>query len=48
MTLACEDANSNLVEVVSVANVEAENPVGNILLQTWGPRFNHKAKEILS
>ena len=49
MTLACEDANSKqLVEVVSVADVEAENHVGNILLQIWGPRFDHKAKEILS
>ena len=48
VTLACEDANSKLVEVVSVADVEAENHVGNILLQIWGPRFDHKAKEILS
>ena len=48
VTLACEDANSKLVEVVSVADVEAENHVGNILLQIWGPRFSHKAKEILS
>ena len=48
MTLACEDANSKLVEVVSVADVEAENLVGNILLQIWGPRFDHKAKKILS
>ena len=47
-SLACEDANSKLVEVVSVADVEAENHVGNILLQIWGPRFDHKAKEILS
>ena len=29
VTLACEDANSKLVEVVSVADVEAENHVGN-------------------
>ena len=48
VTLACEDANSKLVEVVSVADVEAENHVGNILLQIWGPRFDHKAKDILS
>ena len=33
VTLACEDANSKLVEVVSVADVEAENHVGNSLLQ---------------
>ena len=48
MTLVYEDANSKLVEVVSVADVEAENHVGNSLLQIWGPRFDHKAKEILS
>ena len=33
MTLACEDANSELVEVVTVANVDAEDRVGNRLLQ---------------
>ena len=48
MNLAYEDANSKLVEGVSVADVEAENHVGNILLQIWGPRFDHKAKKILS
>ena len=29
MTLACEDANSKLVEVVTVANVDAEDHLGN-------------------
>ena len=29
MTLACEDANSKLVKVVAVANVDDEDPVGN-------------------
>ena len=48
VTLACEDANSKLVEVVSVAEVECENHVGNILLHIWGLRLDHKAKEILS
>ena len=48
VTLACEDANSKLVEVVSVAEVEGENHVGNILLHIWGLRLDHKAKEILS
>ena len=32
VTLACEDANSILVEVVTVAHVDAEDHVGNILL----------------
>ena len=40
VTLACEDANSKLVEVVSVA----EDHVGNNLLQIWELTFDHKAK----
>ena len=41
--LACEDANSNLVEVVTVADVDAEDHVGNSLL-IWELTFGHKAK----
>ena len=44
MTLACEGAYSKFVEVVSVADVDDENPVGNSLLQIWRLRFGHKAK----
>ena len=33
VTLACEDANSKLVEVLIVAHVDAEDHVGNSLLQ---------------
>ena len=44
VTLACEDANSKLVEVVTVANVDDENRVGNTLLQIWKLRFGHKIK----
>ena len=33
MTLACEDDNSKLVEVVSVAHVDDEKRVGNSLVQ---------------
>ena len=33
VTLACEDANSKVVEVVTVADVDAENHVGNSLLR---------------
>ena len=43
MTLASEDANSKLVEVVTVAYVDEEG-VGNSLLQTWELWFGHKAK----
>ena len=35
MTLACEDANSKLVEVLTVADVDTEDLVGNSLLQIW-------------
>ena len=44
MTLACEDANTKLVEVVTVADVDDENGVGNSLLQIWKLRFGHKSK----
>ena len=43
MTLACEDANSKLVDVVTVAD---EDRVGNSLLQIRKLRFDHKAKLI--
>ena len=33
MTLRCEDANSKLVEVVTVADVDVEEGVGNSLLE---------------
>ena len=46
MTLACEDANSKLVEVVTVADVDTEDHGGNGLLiweLTFGPSdFEHK------
>ena len=42
VTLACEDANSKLVEVVSVADVDDENRDSNSLLQIWKLRFDHK------
>ena len=42
--LACEDANSNLVEVITVADVNDEDRVRNNLLQIWKPGFGHKAK----
>ena len=43
MTLVCEDANSKLIEVVTVAHVDAEDHVGNSLLQIWELRFDPKA-----
>ena len=43
MTLRCEDANSKLVEVFTVADVDAEDHVGNSLL-IWELTFGHKVK----
>ena len=40
--MACEDACPKLVEVVTVADVDAENRVGNTLLQIWKLRFGQK------
>ena len=39
VTLACEDAYSKLVEVITVADVSDDNRVGNSLLQIWKLRF---------
>ena len=44
VTLACEYAKSKLVDVVTVADVDDEDRVGNSLLQIWKLRFGHKAK----
>ena len=44
MTLACEDANSKLVKVVTVADVNAEDHVGNSLLHIWELRLIPKTK----
>ena len=43
MTLACEDANSKLVEVD--VDVDDEDGVGNSLLQIWELRFGQKGKK---
>ena len=42
MTLACDDAFSKLVEVVT--DNSDEDRVGNSLLQIWKLIFGHKAK----
>ena len=44
MTLACEDANSKLVEVVTVADVDAEKRVDHSSVQIWKLKFGHKIK----
>ena len=42
MTLACEDANSKLVEVFTVADIDAEKCVDDSLVQIWKVKFGHK------
>ena len=44
VTLACEDANSKLVEVVTIANVDHEDRVGNTLFHTWELMLGYKAQ----
>ena len=44
VTLACKDANPKLIEVVTVADVDADDNVGNSLLQFWELTFGPKAK----
>ena len=42
MTLACEDANSKLVKVVTVADVDAKKRADDSLVQIWKLKFGHK------
>ena len=44
VTLACEDANSKLVEVVTVADVDAEKRVDDSLVQIWKMKLSQKVK----
>ena len=44
VTLACEDANSKLSEVVTVADVDSEKRVDDSLVQIWKLKFGHKIR----
>ena len=44
VTMACEDANSKLVEVVTVADVDAWKRVDNSLVQIWKLKVGNKIK----
>ena len=44
VTLACEVANSKLFDVVTVADVDDEDRVGNSLLKISKLRFGQKVK----
>ena len=47
MTLACEDTNSKLVEIATLADIDTEDHVGNSLL-TWELEFvQHFAADVL-
>ena len=42
--MACEDANSKLVDFVTVADVDDENRFDDSFMQFWKLKFGHKAK----
>ena len=44
VTLACEDAYSKLVEVVTVADVDDEKRFDDSCMQIWKLKFGHEAK----
>ena len=44
VTLACEDTNSKLVDIVTVAKVDDDDCIGNSLLQIWELMIVYKAK----
>ena len=44
VTLACEDDNSKLVGVVTVADVDDEKRFDDSFMQFWKLKFGHKAK----
>ena len=50
MTLACEDADSKLVDVVTFAEVDAKTRVDDSLVavQIWKLNFGHKVKFLFS
>ena len=48
VTLACEGANSKLVDVVTVAEVDVEKRVDDSLVQIWKRKFGHKVKFLLT
>ena len=46
--VACEDANSKLVEAVNVADVDDEKCFDDSFMQIWKLKFGHKAKFVWS
>ena len=46
--MACEDANSKLVEVVTVVEVDDEKRFDDSCMQIWKLKFGHEAKLLIS
>ena len=44
MTLTCEDANSKLVEVVTVADVDDDKRFDDSFMQIWKLKFGQNSK----
>ena len=44
VTLVCEDANSELVDVVAVADVDAETRFDDSFVQIWKLKFGHRIR----
>ena len=44
--MACEDANSKLVEVVTVADVDDEKRVDDSWMQIWKIKFGQKIDSV--
>ena len=44
MTLACDDANSKLVEIVAAADVDTEIRIDDGLAQIWKLKFGPNVK----
>ena len=44
VTMACEDANSKLIKMVTEVDVDAEKCVDDSLVQIWKLRFGQKSK----
>ena len=42
--MGCEDANSKLVELITVADVDDEKRFDYSFMQFWKLKFGHKAK----
>ena len=47
VTLACEDANSKLVDVVAVAHVDPEKLVDDSLVEIWRLKFGQDIEAVV-